>query len=345
MPTMSSDITHNNHYVPQFYLQNWSSDSVHIYEYSLLVPDSRIPYWKPSAIRYTAKWNDFYTRVVGDREADDFEKWFNTTFENPSKPVFQKILNGEQISREESTILSRYIAAQYLRTPARATKIITMLQEIMPGILKEVHAKLDSAYIPKNDSAPMEYSELLPLSVSIDRVKRTITTGTVIGKSMYLYALKHLLTTTLHVMDNYSWQVVHAADGISFPTSDDPVICLNYFSENEYDFGGGWGRQHTNIIMPISPEILVFTEVGSYSHANNLDYSTQWSRFFRKIIIEHAHRYVYAIAPQKGMLSIHPRLVDRTLYLQEQEKLANWHHDQLDAELELKRNSSNIQQK
>ena len=329
---MSSEITHNNHYVPQFYLQNWSTDSVHVYAYNLLVPDCRVPYWKPSAIKYTAKWNDFYTRMVGGKEADDFEKWFNETFENPSKPVFQKIINGEKLSRDESTILSRYVAAQHLRTPARASQIITMLREIMPRILKEAHEKLNSAYIPKGDSVDEDYSELLPLSVSIDRDNRTITTGTVIGKSMYLYALKYLLTNTLHVMDSYSWQVVHAADGISFPTSDDPVICLNYFSENDYNFGGGWGRQHSNIILPVSPEILVFTEVGSNTPIKDLDSSIKWSQFFRKIIIEHAHRYVYAITPQQDAQTIHPRLVDRTLYLQEQETLANWHHDQADAE-------------
>lgn len=335
------DITHNNHYVPQFYLQNWSYDSVHVYEYSLLVPDSRIPYWKPSAIRYTAKWNDFYTRVVGDKEADDFEKWFNEEFETPAKPVFMKLLNDENISTEESIIISRYIAAQHIRTPARANKIITMLHEIVPDILKDTHEKLNSAHFPKATSTSIEDAELLPLSVSIDRENQTITTGTVIGKSMYLYALKYLLKNTAHVMDNYPWQIIHAAEGISFPTSDDPVICMNFVSENNYDFGGGWGRKYGTIIMPISPSKLLFTEIGVNNSVQGLDYSLKWSNFFRKIIIEHAHRYVYAIKPQKGMLAIHPRLVDRTLYLQEQEKLANWHQDQMEAEQALKRKPSN----
>ncbi|WP_158408584.1 DUF4238 domain-containing protein [Desulfosporosinus fructosivorans] len=39
----SNQTTHNNHYIPQFYLKNWSQDGINIYIYSLLVPDSRNP--------------------------------------------------------------------------------------------------------------------------------------------------------------------------------------------------------------------------------------------------------------------------------------------------------------
>lgn len=102
-----------------------------------------------------------------------------------------------------------------------------MLHEIVPGILKDTHEKLNSTHFSKATSTSIEDSELLPLSVSIDRENQTITTGTVIGKSMYLYALKYLLKNTAQVMDNYPWQIIHAAEGISFPTSDDPV-CFYY---------------------------------------------------------------------------------------------------------------------
>jgi hypothetical protein len=57
------------------------------------------------------------------------------------------------------------------------------------------------------------------------------------------------------------WNVIHAAVGIYFPTSDDPVICLNYNSESEYDFKGGWGKKNGNIIMPISPKQLLITQI------------------------------------------------------------------------------------
>lgn len=130
--------------------------------------------------------------------------------------------------------------------------------------------------------------------------------------------------------------MIHSSDDISFPTSDDPVICMNYFNEHKYDFKGGWGKKNGNIIMPISPTLLLITQIGSDMSCTQLDYSKYWSRFFRKIIIEHAHRYVYAIKPQKGMLAIKPRLVNRALYEAEKNEMAGWHNEQMDAEAKLR---------
>ena len=62
---MSQKIAHRNHYIPQFYLKNWSLDGKTIQTYSILVSNSNIPYWTKQSIKNTAAWNDFYTRVVG----------------------------------------------------------------------------------------------------------------------------------------------------------------------------------------------------------------------------------------------------------------------------------------
>lgn len=135
--------------------------------------------------------------------------------------------------------------------------------------------------------------------------------------------------------ERLNWQVVHAADGISFPTSDDPVICLNYNSERDYDFGGGWGKKHSNILMPISPKLLLFSKVGVKRKMSGLDYSLAYSKLFREMIIRHAHRYVYADRPQKGMLALNARVVNRDIYEYEQQSIAGWHIENVEAERRL----------
>lgn len=67
-----------------------------------------------------------------------------------------------------------------------------------------------------------------------------------------------------------------------------------------------------------------------------LEYSEYWSKFFRKIIIVHAHRYVYAIEPQRGMLAINPRMVDAELYAKEMNTMSGWHDEQMEAEARLR---------
>lgn len=331
----SKEITHHNHYVPQFYLQNWCLNNNILWVYNLLVSDKRVPCWSKKFIKSEGKWDDFYTRVVNDQEIDDFEKWFNAKFETPVKSIYEKLINDNTVSTLKSIPLSRYIAAQHLRTPAQANHILSIIQERMPQILDMTNQMLNNNPIPKAQLNASDEQDSFPVKVSIDRENKTIYTETVIGKSMYLYSLRHLLNTTVKVMYNYTWHVINAADGVTFPTTDDPVICLNYRSEDDYDFYGGWGLQHGNIIFPISPHKLLFTEIGTECDTKKIDRSLEWSLFFRKIIIEHAFRFIYDIEPKKDVLTIKPRIVDKELYKEEQQKLASWHDEHIKAERDL----------
>lgn len=330
-----NEITHNNHYVPEFYLKNWSQDGKSIFTYSLLVPDSRTPYWSRRWIKSTAVWNDFYTRNEGEKEVDDFEKWFNREFETPVITIYEKLLNYHSLDKEESKKLSRFIAAQHLRTPARLNALMARWRTEMPRIFENLQKESKQREVISNPPQLIEASKLLPLKVSVND-NRHVEIKTLVGKGMYLFALKYLLTKTVSVTEKYKWHVIHAANEVSFPTSDDPVICLNYNSEYDYDFEGGWGKKNGNIIMPISPTLLLITQIGSKMPTDQLNHSEYWSKFFRKIIIEHAHRYVYAIERQKGMLAINPRRVNKALFESEKSIMAGWHEEQIEGEIQLR---------
>lgn len=336
-----NQISHNNHYIPQFYLKNWSEDGKTVYAYSLLVPDSKIPYWRKKSIKSTAVWSDFYTRNEGADEIDDFEKWFDREFESPVKIVYDKLLSEQILNKEESMKLTRFIAAQYLRTPARLNALLTQWHIETPKIFEKVVKKMSETHVTSSQihsSEPQtnELLKLLPVSASVNKDLLQVEVKLIIGKGMYLFALKHLLTETVKVMEEHKWHVIHAADRILYPTSDDPVICMNFYGDNNYDFKGGWGVKNGNIIMPISPKLLLLTEIGNNIPIMKLDYSEQWSTFFRRLIIEHAHRYVYAIEPQKGMLAINPRRVNKALYEKEKEMMAGWHEEQMKEESKLR---------
>lgn len=327
------DITHKNHYVPQFYLKNWSQDRKKIWVYSLIVPHAKLPYWQQKSIEYIAVWNDFYTRHNGEKEVDDFEKWFNKEFETPVEPVINKLIDNNPITRQEEILLTHYVMAQDLRVPARVNFILDSAKESVKNFMDSFSLE----NVTKEDILNFKHraiNDLLPINVHVDREKQEMEMRTFVGKSVYLYSLKFLLTSTIKKVEHYRWHVVHAADGVSFPTSDNPVILLNYYGNNNYDFKGGWGVKHVNIIMPLSPECLLFTEVGATTESSKF-YTREWSGFFRKIIIEHAYRYVFAYEKQKGMLSINPRRVSKERFLAEKETMNGWHEYNMKAEREL----------
>ena len=97
---MDQNLTHRNHYIPRFYLKNWSLDGKTMQTYSILVSNSKVPYWTQQSIKNSAVWSDFYTRIEGDKEIDDFEHWFDREFETPAK--HSAILNLPKIFKKSS---------------------------------------------------------------------------------------------------------------------------------------------------------------------------------------------------------------------------------------------------
>lgn len=91
----------------------------------------------------------------------------------------------------------------------------------------------------------------------------------------------------------------------------------------------------TQQLMPISPKLLLFSEVGVKRKMSGLDYSLAYSKLFREMIIRHAHRYVYADRPQKGMLALNARVVNRDIYEYEQQSIAGWPIENVEAERRL----------
>lgn len=338
---MECNITRRNHYIPRFYLKNWSLDGRTIHTYSILVSNAKVPYWTQQSIKNTAIWNDFYTRLEGGKEIDDFEHWFNREFEAPSKPIFVKLLSGQKISREESIILSHFVFAQYVRTPAAYIRMSEQSAQLFPKMIDETVSKLnkEAQRIKRGGLSPqlknVTKDNLFPMRVNVDKENSAVEIIAIVGRGLYLHNLKRLLTSTLKVVEHHDWQVIHASEDVSFPTSDDPVICMNYRNEYDYDFNGGWGRKKCNIIMPLSPHSILFTQVGERGPYNGLNYSPKYSQLFRRMIIQHAHRYVYAERPQRGMLELNVRIVNRDLYEREKQRVAGWHIEQIRAEQNL----------
>ena len=338
---MDQNLTHRNHYIPRFYLKNWSLDGKTIHTYSILVSNSKVPYWTQQSIKNSAVWSDFYTRIEGDKEIDDFEHWFDREFETPAKPVFDKLLNGQKISYEESVVISHYVFAQFVRTPAAYLRLTEQNIKLFPKILEETTAKInrEAEKIRKGYPAfqfqKTVRESFFPMKVTVDKEQSLVEIKAVVGRGSYLDNLKHLLSSTLKVAEHHDWRVLHASEDISFPTSDDPVICLNYRNADDYDLKGGWGRKNCNILMPLSPRLILFTQVGAKGPYKDLDHSPYYSKLFRRMIIQHAHRYVYSDRPQKGMLELNARVVNAQLYEREKQEMAGWHIEQIQAERNL----------
>jgi hypothetical protein len=258
-------LTRDNHFVPQFYLKNFATPSGEVREYRVLVSHAGVPVWKPVNVAGTGYEKNLYTRIVRGEEADDIEQWLSRDFESPANAALKKVLADEDLTKSDWEVLIRFLASQIVRTPAFLIKSLPLWNRITPTVLdqtlKDVEAQLREAKASGRqivvDSAPQ--NQFFPMKVDRkdlpEEKKVQFTTRMVVGRGLWFYTMRHMLTETLKVLYKHRWTILEAPVGLSWFTSDDPVVCLNFRSPSDYDFGGGWDRTRGNIMFPLSPRV------------------------------------------------------------------------------------------
>ncbi|WPO48681.1 DUF4238 domain-containing protein [Pseudomonas sp. S1Bt23] len=338
MPQLRKD----NHYVPKLYLKQWAHEGF-IPTYRLLVPSANVSLWKSQSLKGIAFHQHLYTYLVGQKETDEFERWLDSEFESPSEEAIRRVVQEERLSPEHWRRLVRFAVALDVRTPARLREFIRRQTETLETLVGEtMHRsveKMEEA-IRRNEPLPStsEDGDACPLfKISIESLPDgggQIKAETIIGRRLWIWQMRHLLTKTLGCLPAHKWTILHAPPGMSWPTSDNPLIRLNYQDSNNYDFGGGWGVKNGDILLPLSPKHLLYTCIGNRVWRRGTTPDVRTAQLIRKLIIEHADRYVFAQEPSDIHL-IRPRLVCPTVYKEELSIWQDWHCNQSQGEIEL----------
>ncbi|CAJ0783706.1 hypothetical protein LMG19083_01075 [Ralstonia psammae] len=335
----------DNHYVPQVYLKQWSS-SGQIFVYRLLVPHENVSQWKAHSLRGIAFHQHLYTYMDGKVETDEFERWLSREFEEPAEEAIRRAVNDERMSSDHWRTLVRFAVAQDVRTPASLSAFLNRqrqsLQAVMDASLETSVRTLKAAAragtaLPKQS---LERSSLFPVDVSITRDPDgagTIKTTAVVGRKLWLWGVRHHLTSTIDRISYDDWTILRAPEGITWPTSDKPVMKLRLHSSTSYDFDGGWGVRPCDVFLPLSPKHLLHKSIGRRRVRRGAVLDIQLATFIRKLIVEHAHRYVFDTFKSDIPL-IRPRLVSLENVKHEQEAWKNWHREQSEVESNSRQN-------
>lgn len=182
-------------------------------------------------------------------------------------------------------------------------------------------------------------SEYFPLRVTKelepDTEKGILKAEFAIGRQLWLVSIRHQLTHTLNALHKHRWTLLSPPDGLEWFTSDDPVVKLNFNSSGQYDFKGGWASSGTYIFMPLGPQHLLFTEVGKKPPTRGTVVSQEMATRIRQFIAEHAHRTIFAAAPDSEAIQLRPRIVDKEAVHAESLQWQRWHEEQSTVERQL----------
>lgn len=242
-----SQLHKDNHYVPRLYLKQWSKNGK-ISAYRLLVPHDKIPLWKDHSLRGIAFHQYLYTYVVGQEETDELERWLDREFEAPAEEAIGRAVNNERMKPEHWKNLIRFVVAQDVRTPANLKTFLTRQQDTLQALIDETVEKsvrkLEEAVATgaKISTNKADFSSNFPLKVTVNRApdgNGEIATKIILGRKLWLWAIRHHLTETIDKINYRHWTIVQAPVGITWPTTDNPVIKLNFYNDENYNFSGG----------------------------------------------------------------------------------------------------------
>lgn len=310
-----SQFFRDNHYVPKLYLKQWAHNGK-VSTYRLLVPNNNYPLWKEHSMKGIAFRRNLYTYIGDEGETDEFERWLDRMFESPAEEAIERAVNEQRLSPLNWQQLIRFLAAQDVRTPARLREIVARQSKTLEPLLTEtltnsIEELEKGAHKSPSWKAEDHSRDLFPFKVTVTPVPDgdgTIQAEAIIGRRMWLAVCRHILTSTISHLLAHRWTILHCPSGMSWPTSDNPVVRLNFTDLNNYDFGGGWGRKNGEIFLPLSPKHLLYTKIGSRPPPRGTILDEATASIFRRMLIEHADRYIFAVEKREIHL-IRPRTV------------------------------------
>jgi hypothetical protein len=339
---MSDQLARAHHSVPEAYLKGWSVEPGKVWTYRLLVPRESYPDWK---LRHTAgltRYGDLNTSSYSGSDSDWFERWLNEEVEDPAASVMAKVRADQPLKPEDWPKLAKYVASLDLRTPVSyleqserwAREVPATLQSTMANLERNLRRAIRSGELasavaqePESQRFPLR----LTMGPSIDG-KLQVRAEVVVGRQMWLWNQRRLLTSTANILATHHWTILAPHPGSLWFTSDHPVVRLNYYGEDRYDFGGGWGNRGTEILVPLSPRHLLYTKIGSKWEGETTA-SIDQTFILQRFVAERAHRWIFASDTPKRPVWFRPRKVDLREFRAEAEIWKQWHEHHRMAEL------------
>ncbi len=347
MSGSTQNITRDNHYVPEFLLRQWALEG-RVFLYRILVSAPAVPEWHQKPTSTVGFRDDLYTSFSGGQEVDAFEKW-TQGIETPAATSIQKLTAGSKLTPADWRDIIRLVALQDLRTPQGFLELRKLWDRVIPGALtksmQDAIGQLERAHmrgerLPEPPDRPDPIERLVRIEIEppsehgSDKAKIHATVPS--GRRLWLETVRNLMENAAKVLLTHRWSVAAPSGDLQWPLPDHPVLRLNWNSESDYNFGGGWNSPGTEIMMPLSPRHLLYVKVGAKMR-NRFTLGDDATQLLQRLLAERAHRYIFATRNEKWVATARPRTVDAAAFAAEDRQWREWHQDQLSSEVALER--------
>ena len=296
--------------------------------------------WEEKSIRSVAYHSHLYTRKKLREETDEIEKWMNEEYETPAKEAIEKAVTNQKLSSDDWHKMIRFFALQDVRTPLSLLKHLDLFKKEISKILEEVVQKIPKTLEElSKEKTKIEIPEAdlnFPLRAETELKEGeeygNLRVHTAVGRATWLHGIQHALFNTAQVLHKHKWTIIRPAENMYWPTSDNPAVKLNYCNLEKYDLQGGWGKKKGNLLLSLSPQHLLFCQIGDRPPRRNERVSVDRTKLFQKFILENSHRMIFSCIKDSEVPNLIPRKVDAKIFRYEKEQWNNWHIKQSESE-------------
>jgi hypothetical protein len=270
---------------------------------------------------------------------------FANEFERPGLDASDRLIRGQQVNRDDWERIIGFVALQHLRTPQSFFEAMERWEATLPDVLgstsRESLARIEQAkrqgekLTAEPESTANGFAGLIDVQIDRNPDPRVggavVRTEVVMGRRLWLASIRYLLTGSARKLLEHQWSVWEPAPGSEWPMTDDPSLRLNYYAADNYDFGGGWGKRGSELMMPISPRHLLYTQVGRPSR-RRITASSEHTRAVQQILVRRAYRWIFGTQPYDWVSQARSRVVDQERYDAERQMWTRWHEEQTQSE-------------
>ena len=306
-------------------LKNWRNENSVVCCHKYLVPVASVPDWKHVPSGGTGYRNHLYKQKRSETRYDELEDWFNEKIENPAAPAIEKIITDSLMTVEDWHKVIKFAVLQQLRTPAAFFDHVKTLHEVLPVIQRDVLAeakeKLERGELSIESEEPkgiskQDYPCMFSTIQDEETDTVTIKLETAPGRSTWLFDIKNMIDKIFSHAKRHKWTVIKPSKGFNWPINDLALIRLSFKNAQNYTFGGGWDNPNGNLILPLSPQHLMITQIKSkskmFKRGQRVD--LEMTNLIRKIIAESAFEFIYSKNKDDDLLKYRKRLVDLNEY-------------------------------
>lgn len=209
-----------HHYLPQFYIEGFCREN------SLWIFDRKLNEYRPQTPINTALQSHYYT--FKDLEGNlntDIEKMFSS-IEGKTKPIIDKIDEGEKLSEEDKKILSTFIGCIKGRVPDYEKEVNEFNGEFIKKICKWMYCNpkaVEDTFtdIEKDTGKKMDVSPKEMVQFFQDGNYDVIT-----HKNFSLAAMIETSFELASYFNQMDWLLIYAPKKSSFITTDSPFTLI-----------------------------------------------------------------------------------------------------------------------